>query len=165
MYPAIVRVLRLGRAPAGRGVAVIDADGSETTYAAIPNALPIAVELGDRTRVTASDKYYVHVVATLGTLAEREADELGDAVFGSESEATGLGSLGRMVFKTALKVGDYLLSVSAEAKSRKLAGADTGRPLRDRYGASANATMALPEGAPFLPPPHTITTYCRPSIV
>ena len=66
MYPAIVRVLRLGRAPAGRGVAVIDADGSETTYAAIPNALPIAVELGDRTRVTASDKYYVHVVATLG---------------------------------------------------------------------------------------------------
>ena len=128
VYPAIVRVLRLGRAPAGRGVAVIDADGSETTYAAIPNALPIAVELGDRTRVTASDKYYVHVVATLGTLAEREADELGDAVFGSESEATGLGSLGRMVFKTALKVGDYLQSVSAEAKSRKLAGAEILKP-------------------------------------
>jgi len=28
-----------------------------------------------------------------------------------------------------------------------------------------NATTALPEGAPFLPPPHTITTYCRPSMV
>src|SRR5205823_3492866 len=30
---------------------------------------------------------------------------------------------------------------------------------------SVNATMLLPEGAPFLPPPQTITTYCLPSIV
>lgn len=29
------------------------------------------------------------------------------------------------------------------------------------YG-SANATMLPPDGAPFLPPPHTMTTYCRP---
>ena len=32
------------------------------------------------------------------------------------------------------------------------------------YG-SANATMLLPDGAPFLPPPQTITTYCLPLIV
>ena len=71
-----------------------------------------------------AEKYYVHVVATLGTLAEREAEDVGDAVFGRDSEASGLGALGRLVFKTALKVGDYLQSVSAESKSRKLAGAD-----------------------------------------
>ncbi len=28
----------------------------------------------------------------------------------------------------------------------------------------AKATMLLPEGAPFLPPPHTITMYSRPLI-
>ena len=30
---------------------------------------------------------------------------------------------------------------------------------------SVNATMLLPEGAPFLPPPQTMTTNWRPSIV
>ena len=29
----------------------------------------------------------------------------------------------------------------------------------------AKATMLLPDGAPFLPPPQAITTYCRPSIM
>src|SRR5439155_13790376 len=29
-------------------------------------------------------------------------------------------------------------------------------------GGRANATMLLPDAAPFLPPPHTITTYWRP---
>ena len=28
-----------------------------------------------------------------------------------------------------------------------------------------NATIALPDGAPFLPPPQTMTTYCLPLIV
>src|SRR4030095_7814930 len=37
------------------------------------------------------------------------------------------------------------------------------RPLR--YRSSANATMALPESAPFFPPPHTMTTYCLPFTV
>src|SRR5262249_39383457 len=32
------------------------------------------------------------------------------------------------------------------------------------FSGRANATMLLPEGASFLPPPHTITTYSRPSI-
>jgi hypothetical protein len=64
------------------------------------------------------------VLATLGTLAEREAEDVGDAVFGRESEANGLGSLGRLVFRTAIKLNDYLQSVSAEATTRKTAGAE-----------------------------------------
>ena len=36
--------------------------------------------------------------------------------------------------------------------------------VTDSYG-SAKATMLLPDGAPFLPPPQAITTYCRPSIM
>src|SRR6476660_10396778 len=31
-----------------------------------------------------------------------------------------------------------------------------------RHFGSANATVALPEGAPFLPPPQAMTTYWRP---
>jgi hypothetical protein len=39
----------------------------------------------------------------------------------------------------------------------------TRRPSDCAQG-KANATMLLPDGAPFLPPPHTMTTYWRPSI-
>jgi hypothetical protein len=90
----------------------------------MPNAMPVIVDLGDRNRVAVAEKYYVHVVATLGTLADREVDEVGDAVFGPEAESNGLGALGRLVVKTAVKISDYLQSVSAEGRSRKLAGAD-----------------------------------------
>jgi hypothetical protein len=123
VYPALVRVLRFKRA-AGGGLSVTNADGTATTYAAAPKALPIALDLGDAKRVTAAQRYYVHIIATLGTLAEREVDEVGDAVFGRSSESNGLGSLGRLMFRTVLQVNDYLQSVSAEAKSRRTTGAD-----------------------------------------
>jgi len=86
--------------------------------------LPVAIELGNSTRITASAKYYVHVMATLGTLAEKDAEDVGDAVFGRESDSTGLGSLGRRLFRTAMKVSDYLQSVSAEATTKKTPGAE-----------------------------------------
>ena len=35
-----------------------------------------------------------------------------------------LGTLGRLVFRTALQVGDYVQSVTAETKSRRIAGRD-----------------------------------------
>jgi hypothetical protein len=124
VYPAIVRVFRLGRAPAGRNVAITDPDGAAVSYPAMPSTMPVVVDLGDRNRVTLTEKYYVHVVATLGTLAETEADEVGDAVFGNESETGSLSALGRLAVKTAMKVSDYLQSVTAEARSRKLAGAE-----------------------------------------
>ena len=123
VYPAITRVFRLARAASGGDVSIADA-GSSASYPTVPNPLPILVDLGNRDRVTASQKYYVHVVATLGTLAEREVDAAGDAVFGRESEANGLGSLGRLVFRTVLQVSDYMQSVTSETKSRKMSGAE-----------------------------------------
>ena len=122
VYPAIVRVFRLGRAPAGRTISITDASGAAPTPMVDP--LPLIVDLGNSNRVTASERYYVHVVATLGTLADREVDAVGDAVFGRASETNGLGSLGRLVFRTVLQVSDYLQSVTAEAKSRRLSGRD-----------------------------------------
>jgi hypothetical protein len=124
VYPAIVRVFRLGSSPNGHEVAITDPDGASTTYPVIPSSLPVVVDLGDRNRLATTEKYYVHVIATLGTLAEREADEVGDAVFGAEGDAGGLASLGRLVVKSAMKVSDYLQSVSAETRSRKLAGSE-----------------------------------------
>jgi hypothetical protein len=124
VYPAIVRVFRFVRAGASRDISISDSAGGTTTYTTLPNPLTVAIELGKNDRVDASARYYVHVLATLGTLAEREAEDVGDAVFGRESEANGLGSLGRLVFRTAIKLNDYLQSVSAEATTRKTAGAE-----------------------------------------
>lgn len=110
VYPAILRVVRM-------------------THDLAPTApLPMTVDLGQTDRIVATGSYYVHVIATLGTLADRDADRVGDAVFGRESESNSLGSLGRLVFRTALQIGDYLQSVSAEAKSRKWSGVEITRP-------------------------------------
>ena len=124
VYPAITRVFRLVRAASGGDVSISDSTGSSASYAAVPNPLPLQLDLGHRDRISASQKYYVHAVVTLGTLAEREVDAAGDAVFGKASETNGLGSLGRLVFRTVLQVSDYLQSVTTEARSRKLSGAD-----------------------------------------
>jgi hypothetical protein len=124
VYPAIVRVFRFGRTPGRSDVSMTDPAGTATSYSAVPSPMPVVLDLGERTRITPAERYYVHIVATLGTLADREVDEVGDAVFGRASETNGLGSLGRLVFRTALQVSDYLQSVSAETKSRRTAGAD-----------------------------------------
>ena len=124
VYPAITRVFRLARAASGADVTITDNASSSASAAAVSNPWPIVVELGNRDRLTASQKYYVHVIATLGTLAERDVDAAGDAVFGKESEANGLGSLGRLVFRTVLQVSDYMQSISAETRSRKMSGSD-----------------------------------------
>jgi hypothetical protein len=106
VYPAVIRVVRMTR--------------DEPP----PATMPVDLEIGKSDRIVATGRYYLHVIATLGTLAERDAETVGDAVFGRESEANGLGSLGRLVMRTALQISDYLQSVSAEAKSRRMSGAD-----------------------------------------
>jgi hypothetical protein len=127
VYPAIVRVFRFTQG-AGATLSMTDATGAATTTQEAPRTMPIDVPLGDPSRMSQDSKYYVHVVATLGTLAEREADDVGDAVFGRPSEANSLGALGRLVFRTALQIGDYLQSVTAQTRSRKLSGAEITRP-------------------------------------
>jgi hypothetical protein len=106
VYPALVQVVRM------------------TPASLPPNPLSLQLDLGRTDRITASGRYYLHVIATLGTLADRDADDVGDAVFGRESETNGLGSLGRLVFRTALQITDYLQSVSAETRTRKTSGAE-----------------------------------------
>jgi hypothetical protein len=118
VYPAMIRVLRFARSPSGREIAVTDSAGAATTYLTIPNPLAVNVEIGRRDRLVKSEHYYVHVIATLGTVAERDIDDVNDALFGRPTESNGLGSLGRMVFRKMIEISDYLQSVTAEAKTR-----------------------------------------------
>ena len=127
VYPAIVRVFRFRRTQ-NAGLSITDPSGATTTYTAAPRAMPVVVELGDTVRLAAAERYYVHAIATIGTLAEREVNEAGDAVFGSDAEANRLGSLAKLVFRTVLQVSDYLQSVSAETRGRRTAGAEIIKP-------------------------------------
>jgi hypothetical protein len=128
VYPAIIRMFRVAHRPASRDITIDDSAGPSTSYGSLPNPMEVTVDLGNRNRVVTAEQYYVHVVATIGTLADREVEDVGDAVFGKESDTNTLGSFGRMVFRTALKISDYLQSVSADVKSRKMPGAEITRP-------------------------------------
>ncbi len=118
VYPAMIRVLRFARAASSREITITDSAGAATTYAAVPNPLAIAVDIGRRDRLVKSDRYYVHVVATMGTIADRDIDDVNDALFGRPNESNGLGSLGRMVFRKMIEISDYLQSVTAETRSK-----------------------------------------------
>jgi hypothetical protein len=122
VYPAATRIFRIGRG--SRGVTIADSAGPTTSRAEVPEPMAVSVDLGDRSRLAAAEKYYLHVVATIGTIADREADEAGDAVFGKEADANGLTSFGRLLFRTAVKVSDYMQSVTTEIKGKKIAGAE-----------------------------------------
>src|SRR5438105_975711 len=71
VYPVIVRVFRFTQG-AGATLSMTDATGAVTTTQEAPRSMPVDVALGDPSRVNPAGRYYVHIVATLGTLAERE---------------------------------------------------------------------------------------------
>jgi hypothetical protein len=118
VYPAMVRVLRFARAASGREITVTDSAGAAASYATVPDPLSVDVQIGRRDRLVKTERYYVHVVATLGTVADRDIDDVNDALFGRPNESNGLGSLGRMVFRKMIEISDYLQSVTAETKSK-----------------------------------------------
>lgn len=118
VYPAMVRVLRFARGASGREITVSDSAGAVAGYATVPDPLAVNVEIGKRDRLVKTERYYVHVIATLGTVADRDIDDVNDALFGRPNESNGLGSLGRMVFRKVIEISDYLQSVTAEGKSK-----------------------------------------------
>ena len=128
VYPAVVRVFRLARTPSGRQFAVYDPDGGVAVQPDVPNPLRLGIRVGSADRLTTSARYYAKVIATLGTVAEREIEDAGDAVFGRPDESSGLESFGRMVFQKVLQISDYLQSVSAEGVSRSIAGLQILKP-------------------------------------
>ena len=120
VYPAMIRVLRFARAASGHEITITDSAAAATTYAAVPNPLAIAIDIGRRDRLVKAERYYVHVIATIGTIADRDIDDVNDALFGRPNESNGLGSLGRMVFRKMIEISDYLQSATAETKTKPI---------------------------------------------
>ena len=77
-----------------------------------------------RVSITPTSTGYVRVLATLGTLAEKETAQASRAVFGDDDSAVSLAAMGKMLFHAVLQVNDYLQSVSTETRTRDVTGRD-----------------------------------------
>ena len=122
--PALVSVFKIVRDPASSELAISDAFGKAFSVAAYPDALPLQIDVVPADAVSDSSRYYLRLVATIGTIAERDIEETGNAVFGKDEGNLSLGTVGKFPFHTVLQVSDYLQSVTAEAKSRVFHGRD-----------------------------------------
>jgi hypothetical protein len=120
-HPAIVTVFRIMLDPASRQVSVADQYGEVSRQPAWQEPLTVRLDLGRADALADGGRYYIKASATLGTIAERESSNAGDAVFGADEGVT-LGSMGRVLFHAVLQVNDYLQSVSAETRTRDLTG-------------------------------------------
>lgn len=120
--PALVTVFRIILDPLTRQVRVSDQYGEISRQPAWQEPLAVRLDVGRADALDDGGKYYVRTLATLGTIAENEATRAGEAVFGGDDGSVSLGAMGRMLFHAVLQVNDYLQSVSADSRTRTLAG-------------------------------------------
>lgn len=120
--PATVAAFRISRAPGGREVTVADVTGGLATYPDYPNPFVVRVEVSPLDRIVETGRYYLSGTVTIGTLAERDIADAGEAVFGRDDGSVGLRSAGRFVLGAVLRITDYMQSVSASVRSGKLSG-------------------------------------------
>jgi hypothetical protein len=126
--PAAVAVFRISRARDGREIAVADVTGGLATYPDYPNPFVVRLDVSPLDRIVETARYYVSATATIGTLAERDIADAGEAVFGRDDGSVGLRSAGRFLLNTVLRITDYMQSVSASIRSGKMSG----REIRGR---------------------------------
>ena len=120
--PAIVTVFRIVRDPTTARIAISDAFGSVASLEPFPDVVPVRVEVAAADAVDERSRYYLRMITTVGTIAEREIADAGDAVFGRDEGAVSLGKVGKFLFHAVLQVSDYLQSVSSEVRSRVFQG-------------------------------------------
>ena len=120
VYPALVRAFRIVKRGTPAELVVADEAGAEQRAAS--GSFATTLTLGKSDRIAASGKYYVRLVATVGTVADRDIDRFNDAVFGRESDGGSAVAFGRFLMRSVLQLSDYLESVSAEAKGRAVSG-------------------------------------------
>lgn len=125
--PTSFAAFRVRREPATGSFLVTDASGEVARYAEPPSAITVRVDLSPIDLVAEDRRYYVHVAATLGAIAEEEIDGLDEAVFGSREQSGSLGSVARFVFRNLLQINEYLQSRTSEVTSRRLSGKEIRR--------------------------------------
>ena len=120
--PAVVSIFRIVLDPATRQVSVADAYGEVSRQPAWQEPLKLRPDLGRADALSDGARYYVRVLATLGTIAEKETERASKAVFGDDESAVSLAGMGKMLFHAVLQVNDYLQSISADIRSRDVSG-------------------------------------------
>jgi hypothetical protein len=122
--PALVSVFRIVRDPATSRIAVSDAVGTVQATPTSPDPLSLRVDVAQTEAVSEDGRYYLRLIATVGTLAQRDIEEAGDAAFGRDEGSVSIGTVGKMIFSAVLQATDYLQSESAQVTSSKMKGRD-----------------------------------------
>ena len=122
--PAVVAVFRIALDPATRQVTVADRYGEVSRQAAWQEPLTLRPDIGRADALSDGARYYVRILATLGTIVESETEKASKAVFGEDDGTVSLAAVGKMLFHAVLQASDYLQSVSCETRTRDLSGRD-----------------------------------------
>lgn len=128
--PAIVTVFRVVRDPATAQIAISDAFGPVLSAAPYPDTVPVRVDVAPADAIAEGRRYYLRMIATVGTIAERDIEDTGEAVFGRDEGTVSLGKVGKFLFHAVLQVSDYLQSISSEARTRVFQGSELRPGLR-----------------------------------
>lgn len=124
--PSVVSVFRMILDPQSRAVKVADQYGEVSRLPAWQEPLALRIDLGRPASLSDGARYYIRVLATLGTIAEKESATASSVVFGDDDSSVSMAAMGKMLFRAVLTVNEYLQSVSADIRSRHL----TGRELK-----------------------------------
>ena len=124
--PAIVSVFRIIRDPQSQLV-VSDSVGVVASVPWSASALSLRIEVAPSDAVDDNRKYYLRLVATVGTIEEKEIEGTGEAVFGRGESAVSVARVGKVLFNTVLQISDYLQSVSAQLQGPVMIGRDLKR--------------------------------------
>jgi len=122
VQPAVVNVFRIILDRSTREVRVADAYGEVSRQPAWQEPLTLSLDLGRADALADSEKYYVRVQATLGTIAGKDSAQASRVVFGDDDSTVSVASVGKVLFHAVLSVNDYLQSVSTELRTRALPG-------------------------------------------
>jgi hypothetical protein len=106
------------------GIILFDQYGGTSRQRDVRQPISLRVELGSADRLEDDRTYYLHTLVTAASVDERDIDQAGAAIFGAEESTRGIASLGRFVFRTLLRMGNYLESAQAEVTSRRIPGRD-----------------------------------------
>ena len=121
--PALVSAFRIIRDP-NNAITVSDAVGVVTSVPWSATSLGLRVEVAPAEAIDDNRRYYLRLVAIIGTIEEKEIADTGEAVFGRGESAVSVARAGKVLLNTVLQVNDYLQSESAEVQGPVALGRD-----------------------------------------
>jgi hypothetical protein len=106
----------------GGGMVITSQFGERVPHADARLPVALRVDVGPASVLVDERAYYLRAQVTLATIADRDIDQFGTAIFGDPQSAAGLAGLGRFVFGTLLRIGKYLESERADVTSGGYSG-------------------------------------------